>query len=237
MRASFLGTLLEEEWKRYQSELERKTGVAWNRVAFMERTWEVIRRYGTQSVMKVVLNQPPVREVLEKLMSSTESDVLTESVTEDSAVDHQTTKRQPIRRAKKGQKRLRSRAGRKTEIQKVIKTKVNAAVTLAKHLARVKLDMEIAGIGWGKKKLIPPMLLAGLISTASKSRKNARTLADTKLEVEVIGQCGSGGFVEMLQARNLARGHSMAWSEKNAMQQYLQELTENSNLKRKSMVL
>ena len=41
----------------------------------MERTWDVIRRYGTQSVMKVGLNQPIRCEVLEKLMSSVESDV------------------------------------------------------------------------------------------------------------------------------------------------------------------
>ena len=47
----------------------------------------MIRRYGTQSVLKVGLNQPIMREVLEKLMSSFESDVLTESVTEDSADD------------------------------------------------------------------------------------------------------------------------------------------------------
>ena len=93
MRVSFLGTLPEEEWERYQRELERKTGVAWNRVAFMERTWYVIRRYGTESVMKVGLNQPIMREILEKLMSSIESDVLTETVTVDSADDHQTTMR------------------------------------------------------------------------------------------------------------------------------------------------
>ena len=83
MRVSFLSTLPEEEWERYQSELERKTGVTWNRVTFMERTWDVIRRYGTQSVLKVGLNQPIMRDVLEKLMSSVESDVLTESVTGD----------------------------------------------------------------------------------------------------------------------------------------------------------
>ena len=38
MRVSFLSTLPEEEWERYQSELERKTGVTWSRVIFMERT-------------------------------------------------------------------------------------------------------------------------------------------------------------------------------------------------------
>ena len=63
MRLSFLSTLPEEEWERYQSELERKAGVTWNPVTFMERIWDVIRRYGTQSVMKVGLNQPIMREV------------------------------------------------------------------------------------------------------------------------------------------------------------------------------
>ena len=65
MGVSFLSTLSEEEWEGYQSELERKAGVIWNRVTFIERTWDVIRRYGTQSVMKVGLNQPIMREALE----------------------------------------------------------------------------------------------------------------------------------------------------------------------------
>ena len=43
----------------------------------------------------------------------------------------------------------------------------------------------------------------------------------------------AGGYVEMLKARNSARGHLMAWSEKRAMQEYLKDLTENSNLNRK----
>ena len=79
--------------------------------------------------MKVGLNQPIMREVLQKLMSSTESDVLTESVTEGSADDHWTTKRQPIKRAKKGLKRLISKVGSKTVNRKRIKSKVNAIVT------------------------------------------------------------------------------------------------------------
>ena len=40
----------------------------------------------------------------------------------------------------------------------------------------------------------------------------------------------AGGYVEMLKARNSARGHLMAWNEKQAMQEYLKELTANSNL-------
>ena len=63
-RVPFLGTLPEEEWEKFQSELERKAGVTWNRVTFMERTWDVIRRFGTQSVMKVGLNQPIMCDVL-----------------------------------------------------------------------------------------------------------------------------------------------------------------------------
>ena len=36
----------------------------------------------------------------------------------------------------------------------------------------------------------------------------------------------------MLKATNSARGHVMAWNEKQAMQEYLKELTENSNYRR-----
>ena len=162
--------------------------------------------------------------------------------------------------------------------QKVVKTK---ASTVVDSLAGVAHSGK-SGQGYGamlaggeKENLIPPMLLAGLTTTATKSKKNARTLADTKLEMEVISQCGSGGlddykpsrtnmarmklegeldvveysrvtvpdsvhlgdpaggYVEMLKAKNSARGHLMAWNEKQAMQEYLKELTENSNLNRK----
>ena len=136
MRVSFLSTLPEEEWERYQSELERKTGVTWNRVTFMERTWDVIRRYGTQSVLKVGLNQPIMRDVLEKLMSSVESDVLAESVTEDSADDQQITRKLPVSRAKKGLKRLKGKIGSKTVNQKVVKSKASAVVASLARAAR-----------------------------------------------------------------------------------------------------
>ena len=50
------------------------------------------------------------------------------------------------------------------------------------------------------------MLLAGLTTTATRSKKNARTLADTKLEMEVISQCGSGGLDDYKPSRtNMAR--------------------------------
>ena len=50
------------------------------------------------------------------------------------------------------------------------------------------------------------MLMAGLTSTATRSKKNARTLADTKLEMEVISRCGSGGLGDYKPSRtNVAR--------------------------------
>ena len=278
MRVSFLSTLPEEEWERYQSELERETGVTWNRVTLMEKTWDVIRSYGTQSIMKVGLNQPIMREVLEKIVNSVESDVLTESVTEDSADDQQITRKLPVRRAKKGLKRLKRKTGSRAVNQKVVRSKASTVVASLAGVAHSSKNGQGDGAmlaGGEKEKLIPPMRMAGLTTTATRSKKNARTLADTKLEMEVISQCGSGrlddykpsrtnmarmklegqldvveysritvpdsvhmgdpagGYLEMLKVRNSARGHLMAWNEKQAMQEYLRELTENSNLSRK----
>ena len=278
MRVSFLSTLPEEEWERYQSELEGKTGATWIRVNFIERSWDVIRRYGTLSIMKVGLNQTIMREVLQKIVNSMESDVLTESVTEDSADDQQVTKKLPVRRARKGLKRLKGKTGSRAVNPRVVKSKSSTVVASLMSAGRSGESGQGDGAtltGGEKENLIPPMLLAGLTTTAVRSKKTARTLADTKLEMEIISQCGSGGledyrpsrtnmaklklegqldvveysrvtvpesvhmgdpaggYVEMLKARNSARGHLMAWSEKRAMQEYLKELTENSNLNRK----
>ena len=244
----------------------------------MERSWDVIRRYGTQSIMKMGLNQPIMREVLEKIMNSMESDVLAESVTEDSADDQQVTKKLPVRRARKGLKRLKGKTGSRAVNQRVVKSKASAVVASLTSAGRSGESGQGDGAtlaGGEKENLIPPVLLAGLTTTATKSKKTARTLADTKLEMEIISQCGSGGledyrpsrtnmsrmklegqldvveysrvtvpesvhmgdpaggYVEMLKARNSAREHLMAWSEKRAMQENLKGLTENSNLNRK----
>ena len=278
MKISFISTLPEEEWERYQMELEGKTGAIWSRVNFMEKSWDVIRRYGTQSIMKVGLNQPIMREVLEKIVSSMESDVLTESVTEDSADDQHVAKKLPVRRARKGLKRLKGKTGSRAMNPRVVKSRANAVVnslTSAGRSGESGQGDSTTLTGGEKENLIPPMLLAGLTVTATRSKKTARTLADTKLEMEVISQCGSGGledyrpsrinmaklklegqldvveysritvpesvhmgdpaggYVEMLKARNSARGHLMAWSEKRAMQEYLKGLTENSNFNRR----
>ena len=38
-----------------------------DRVAFMEEVWTVFQSYGTQSILKLGLNRPLMREVLDKL--------------------------------------------------------------------------------------------------------------------------------------------------------------------------
>ena len=209
MKISFLSTLPEEEWERYQMELEGKTGATWSRVNFMEKSWDVIRRYGTQSIMKVGLNQPITREVLEKIVNSMESDVLTESVTEDSADDQQGTKKLLVRRAGKGLKRLKGKSGSRVVNQRVVKSKAKAVVTSLISAGRSGESGQGDGAtpaGGEKENLIPPMLLAGLTITATRSKKTARILADTKLEMEILSQCGSGGLEDYRPSRiNMAK--------------------------------
>ena len=43
----------------------------------------------------------------------------------------------------------------------------------------------------------------------------------------------AGGYVEMLDVKNSAREHLIAWHDKQAMHEYLMELKIGSNLKRK----
>ena len=104
-----------------------------------------------------------------------ESDSLTESVTEDRADEFPITRRQPVKRAKKGLKRLKSKVGSKTVNPRVIKSKANAVVTSLAKVSRPDHNGQgdcLAPSGGEKKNLITPILLAGLISTALKSRKS-----------------------------------------------------------------
>ena len=43
----------------------------------------------------------------------------------------------------------------------------------------------------------------------------------------------AGHYMELVMARNSARGHLMAWHDKQTLQEYLKELEMGSNLKRK----
>ena len=66
-RVPFLGTLPEEEWEMHHRDHENRTGCKMDKVAFMEEVWEIVQSYGTQSILKVGLNRPLMREVLDKL--------------------------------------------------------------------------------------------------------------------------------------------------------------------------
>ena len=80
---------------------------------------------------------------------------------------------------------------------RVVKSKASAVVASLTSAGRSGESGQGDGAtptGGEKENLIPPMLLAGLTTTAVRSKKTARTLADTKLEMEIISQCGSGGL-------------------------------------------
>ena len=161
---------VRQEWPRIEKLHGNRTQVG-----------DVTRRYGTQSVMKVGLNQPN-----EKQMTSVKSDVLTESVTEDSANDQQISRKLPVRRAKKVLKRLRLKTGTKTVNQKVVKSKASAVVASLASAARPGESGQGNGAtmaGGERENLRSLMLLAGLTATATRLKKNARILADTKLEM------------------------------------------------------
>ena len=214
-----------------------------------------------------------MREVLEKIMESTESDGLTESVTEENAEESPIVRVQPVKRARNGLRiyksmvrKLKERVNDKVINPKIVKS---TATTVMMSLAKVSRSNEagqVDGVGQGgreRENQVPPMLLARLISTASKVKRNERNLADTRLERELISQCRSvglddhkpspnnmarmklegqldvvecsriavpesvhmgnpaGGYLEMVKTRNSARGHRMAWHDKQAMQEYL----------------
>ena len=85
-RVPFLGTLPEEEWEVHHRDHESRTGCRMDRVAFMEEVWTVVQSYGTQSILKLGLNRPLMREVLDKLdvCEGRVSELLLDSATDKS---------------------------------------------------------------------------------------------------------------------------------------------------------
>ena len=111
-----------------------------------------------------------------------ESDVLTESVTEDSADDQQVTKKLHVRRARKGLKRLKGKTGSRAVNPRVVKSKASAVVASLTSAGRSGESGQGDGAkltGGEKENLIPPMLLAGLTTTAVRSKKTARSHTTT----------------------------------------------------------
>ena len=85
-RVPFLGTLPEEEWEVHHRDHENRTGCRMDRVTFMEEVWAVVQSYGTQSILKLGLNRPLMREVLDKLYECEGrlSELLIDSATDES---------------------------------------------------------------------------------------------------------------------------------------------------------
>ena len=63
----FLANLPEIEWGVYRRVNENRTGSGMDRVAFMEEFWSVVQCYGTQSMLKTILNRPLMQEIYYKL--------------------------------------------------------------------------------------------------------------------------------------------------------------------------
>ena len=88
-RVPFLGTLTEDEWEVHHRDDENRTGCKLDKVAFMEEVWTVVQSYGTQSILKVGLDRPLMREILDKLdeCEGRLSELLIDSATDESEVD------------------------------------------------------------------------------------------------------------------------------------------------------
>ena len=85
-RVPLLRTLPEEEWTVHHRDHENRTGCRLDRVVFMEEVWTVVQSYGTQSILKVGLNRPLMREVHDKLdeCEGRLSELLIDSATDES---------------------------------------------------------------------------------------------------------------------------------------------------------
>ena len=94
-------------------------------------------------------------------------------------------------------RKLKERVNDKVTNPKVVKSKATTVVMSLAKVSGPKQAGQGDGVAQGgreKENQVPPMLLAGLISTASEVKRNQRSLVDTILEMEVISQCGSGGL-------------------------------------------
>ena len=124
-RVPFLGTLPEEEWEVHHRDHESRTGCKLDRVASMEEVWTVVQSYGTQFILKTGLNQPLMKEVLDKLdeCEGGLNELLIDSATDESEANS------PIKMTPqddKGEVVYLSRTRRGTMRSKLVIDKINA---------------------------------------------------------------------------------------------------------------
>ena len=148
-RVPSLGTLPEEEWDVHHRDHENRTGCSLDRVAFMEEVWTVVQSYLTQSILKIGLNRPLMREVPDKLdeCEGILSELLIDSATDEREANSpiQMTPQEDkeevvyLSRTRKGTLRLKMVIDRINEI----KMKLGSKMTLRKA-GKSKVDSEIS---------------------------------------------------------------------------------------------
>ena len=148
-RVPFLGTLPEEEWEVHHRDHESRTGCKLDRVAFMEEVWTVVQSYGTQSILKTGLNQPLMREVLDRLdeCEGRLCELLIDSATDESEANS------PIKvtpQDDEGEVVYLSRTRRGTMRSKMVIDKINAmkmklgSRVMPRRVGKTKVDSEIS---------------------------------------------------------------------------------------------
>ena len=144
-RVAFLGTLPKEEWEVHHRDHENRTGCRLDRVAFMEEVWTVVQSYRTQSTLKVGLNRPIIREVLDKLDEC--EGRLSESATDESEANS------PIKmtpQEDKGEVVYLSRTRKGTKRSKLLINKINemkmklGSTVVLRKAEKTKVDSEIS---------------------------------------------------------------------------------------------
>ena len=199
-RVPFLGTLPEEEWEVHHRDHENRT--------FMEEVWTVVQSYGTQSILKLGLNRPLMREVLDSTRGRL-SELVIDSATEESEANS------PIKmtpQEDKGEVVYLSRTRKATMRSQMVidrvnemKMKLGSKVTLRKT-GKIKVDYEISmkavnsakrtrieeamDLGQGDDRLpgtdrmltdvamVPPILMAGIKSASYNKKKSDALLLE-----------------------------------------------------------
>ena len=148
-RVPFFGTLPEAEWEVQHRDHENRTGCRLDRVAFMEEVWTVVQSYGTQSILKIGLNRPLMREVLGKLdeCEGRLSELLIDSAT------HESEANSPIKmtpQEDKGEVVYLSRTKKRTMRSKLVIDKIHemkmklGSKVIPRRAGKMKVDSEIS---------------------------------------------------------------------------------------------
>ena len=148
-RVPFLGTLPEEEWEAHHRDHESRTGCRLDRVAFIEEVWTVVQSYRTQSILKIGLNRPLMREVLDKNdeCEGRLSELLIDSATDESEANS-LIKMAP--QDDKGEVVYLSRTRRGTMRSKLVIDRINEMKTklgskvMPGRVGKTKVDSEIS---------------------------------------------------------------------------------------------